>query len=104
MENSGGGQIYWFTSDQFLQELYNAISSGANLNMTMNALGDLIGESEAMAIRSKSLNYNYLTISDSTASLLKALMVGVFPLAYLAIGIVVVVKRKKVQNEASEAA
>ena len=104
VENSGGGQIYWFTSDQFLLELYNAISSGANLNMTMNALGDLIGESEAMAIRSKSLNYNYLTISDSTASLLKALMVGVFPLAYLAIGIVVVVKRKKVQNEASEAA
>ena len=104
VEDSGGGQIYWFASDQFLQELYNAFSSGANLNMAMNALGDLIGESEAMAIRSKSLNYNYLTISDSTASLLKALMVGVFPLAYLAIGIVVVVKRKKVQNEASEAA
>ena len=72
--------------------------------MTMNALGDLIGESEAMAIRSKSLSYNYLTISDSTAALLKAVMVGVFPLAYLAIGIFVVVKRKKVQNETSEAA
>ena len=104
IEDSGGGKIYWFASDQFLQELYNAISSGANLNMTMNALGDLIGESEAMAIRSKSLNYNYLTISDSTASLLKAVMVGVFPLAYLAVGIIVVVKRKKVQNETSEAA
>ena len=104
VEDSGGGQIYWFASDQFLQELYNAFSSGANLNMAMNALGDLIGESEAMAIRSKSLNYNYLTISDSTASLLKTVMVGVFPLAYLAVGIIVVVKRKKVQNETSEAA
>ena len=104
VEDSGGGQIYWFASDQFLNELYNAYSSGANLDMTMNALGDLIGESEAMAIRSKSLSYNYLTISDSTAALLKAVMVGVFPLAYLAIGIFVVVKRKKVQNETSEAA
>ena len=104
VEDSGGGQIYWFASDQFLNELYNAYSSGANLDMAMNALSDLIGESEAMAIRSKSLNYNYLTISDSTASLLKALMVGVFPLAYLAVGIYVVVKRKKVQNETSEAA
>ena len=37
-----------------------------------------------MAIRSKSLNYNYLTISESTSSLLKVLMIGIVPLAYLA--------------------
>ena len=67
----------------------------------MNALSDLIGESESMAIRSKSLNYNYLTIDESTASLLKALMIGVFPLAYLGVGICVIVKRKKAQNEAA---
>ena len=52
-----------------------------------------------MAIRSKSLNYNYLTISDSTSSLLKVVMIGVFPLAYLGIGILVVLKRRKLQNE-----
>ena len=52
-----------------------------------------------MAIRSKSLNYNYLTISGSTASLLKALMTGVFPLAYLGIGVWVVLKRRRLQNE-----
>ncbi|MEI3581018.1 MAG: hypothetical protein V8Q30_14110 [Acutalibacteraceae bacterium] len=34
----------------------------------MNALSSLIGEREALAIRSKSLNYNYLTITESTAS------------------------------------
>ena len=48
-----------------------AYSSGANGDMAMNALSSLVGESEAMAIRSKSLNYNYLTISASTSSLLK---------------------------------
>ena len=100
IEDNSGGQIYWFTSDEFLNEMYNAYSSGANMDMTMNALSDLIGESEAMAIRSKSLNYNYLTISDSTSSLLKILMIGVFPLAYLGIGICVIMSRKKVQNEA----
>ena len=52
----------------------------------MNALSSLVGETEAMAIRSKSLNYNYLTISSSTASLLKVTMIGVFPLLYLGIG------------------
>ncbi len=66
----------------------------------MNALANLVGEREALSIRSKSLTYNYLTISDSTASLLKVLMIGVFPLVYLGIGIGVVVGRRKRQHEA----
>ena len=80
--------------------MYNALSSGSNSDLAMNALSSLIGESEAMAIRSKSLNYNYLSITDSTASLLKTLMIGVFPLAYLGIGVFVILKRRRKQNEA----
>lgn len=99
VEDNSGGQIYWFTSSEFLSEAYNAYSSGANMDIAMNALADLIGESEAMAIHSKSLNYNYLTISDSTSSLLKVLMTGVFPLAYLGVGLCVILRRKKVQHE-----
>ena len=74
-------------------------SSGSNVNLGMNALGNLIGETEAMAIRSKSLSYHYLTISDSTASFLKLIMIGVFPLVYLGIGICVTIGRRK-RNEA----
>lgn len=95
-----GGQLTWFSSSDFLDDMYNAYSSGANVNLGMNALSSMIGESEAMAIRSKSLNYNYLTISDSTSSLLKVAMIGVFPLVYLGIGIFVVVNRRRTQNEA----
>ena len=95
-----GGQLTWFSSSDFLDDMYNAYSSGANVNLGMNALSSMIGESEAMAIRSKSLNYNYLTISDSTSSLLKVVMIGVFPLVYLGIGIFVVVNRRRTQNEA----
>ena len=94
------GQILWFSSSAFLEDMYNAWSSGSNADLAMNALSSLIGEREAMAIRSKSLNYNYLTISDSTASLLKVLMIGVFPLGYLGIGIGVILKRRRKQNEA----
>jgi len=99
ISTSGGGQIVWFTSSDFLEDMYNAYSSGANVDLTMNALSSLVGEREAIAIRSKSLNYNYLTISDSAASLLKILMIGVFPLAYLGIGVYVVLKRRRLQNE-----
>ena len=99
IETAGEGQSVWFTSSYFLDDMYNATSSGANANLGMNALSALIGETEAMAIRSKSLNYNYLTINSSTASLLKALMTGVFPLVYLGIGVWVVLKRRRLQNE-----
>ena len=99
ISTAGEGGIVWFTSSNFLEDLYNAYSSGANMDLAMNALSSLIGESEAIAIRSKSLNYNYLTISDSTASLLKILMIGVFPLAYLGVGIWIVMRRRRLQHE-----
>ncbi len=97
-DNSGGG-IVWFASSSFLEDMYNAFSSGANGDIAMNALSSLVGESEAMAIRSKSLNYNYLTISEATSSLLKAVMIGVFPLVYFGIGVYIVVRRRRLQNE-----
>ena len=99
-DNSGGG-IVWFASSSFLDDMYNAFSSGANGDMAMNALSSLIGQREAMAIRSKSLNYNYLTISEATSSLLKTLMIGVFPLVYFGIGVYVIVRRRRLQNEKS---
>ena len=99
IDTAGEGKIVWFTSSSFLEDMYNATSSGADANLGMNALSALIGETEAMAIRSKSLNYNYLTISDSTASMLKVLMIGAFPLAYLGIGAAVVLRRRRLQNE-----
>ena len=98
IEKEGGGQIVWFASDQFLADEYNALSSGANLDLAVNALSSLVGESDAMAIRSRSLQYNYLTIDSATASLLQVLMIGVFPLLFLGIGIYVVLRRRRMQH------
>ena len=80
-------------------QIVDIFCTGANDDLAMNAVSSLVGEREAMAIRSKSLNYNYLTISDSTSSLLKVLMIGVFPLVYLGIGICVVIRRRRMQHE-----
>ncbi len=99
IETNGAGQIIWFAASEFLNDMYNAFSSGANINLAMNSLSSLIGEREAIAIRSKSLNYNYLTITDSASSALKALMIGVFPLLYLGIGIYIILRKRGKQNE-----
>ena len=99
IDTNGGGQIVWFSASDFLDDMYNAYSSSANVDLAMNAVSSLLGEREAISIRSKSFNYNYLTISEDTASTLKLLMIGVFPLTYLGIGICVIVSKRRKQNE-----
>lgn len=99
IDTNGGGKIVWFSASDFLDDWYNAYSSGANVDLAMNALSSLMGEREALSIRSKSLNYNYLTINEDTASALKLLMIGICPLLYLGIGIVVILRKRGKQNE-----
>lgn len=99
IETDGAGQIVWFSATDFLDDMYNSYSSGANVNLVMNAISSLLGEREAISIRVKSIDYNYLTISEETSSTLKLLMIGIFPLAYLGIGVCVIIAKRRKQNE-----
>lgn len=98
IQTQGDGQAIWVASSVFLEEGYNAYSSGANLNFAMNALTTLAGQSEAVSIRSKSLSYNYLTISESAASMLKIGLIGLIPGLFLLYGIFEAVERRKMRN------
>ncbi len=95
----GSGEIIWFASSLLVEDTYNSMSSGANLNMVMNALSALIGEQDSLSIRSKSLSYNYLTISESDASVIKTLLIGVIPLCFVGAGIYAVIKRRSKRHE-----
>ena len=98
IQDHSSGRIIFFSSSYLLDDMYNAYSSGANNDLVMNALSSLLGDRQAMAIRSKSLNYNYLTISQSAASLLKLVMIGLVPLCYLAMGVVTVLEKRRMQR------
>lgn len=95
----GSGEMIWFASSLLVEDAYNSIASGGNLDMVMNALSALIGEQDSLSIRSKSLSYNYLTISESQASTIKTVMIGVIPLAFAAAGVYAVVKRRSKRHE-----
>ena len=95
VDTGNDGRMIWFSSSYFLDEMYNAYSSGANLDLAMNALSGLVGERDAVSIRSKSLSYNYLTIPESTASLLKLWMIGIVPAAFVLYGVFTVIDRRK---------
>ncbi len=95
VDTSNSGKLIWFASNYFLEDVYNSYSSGANLNIAINAINDLTGKEDNLSISSKSLNYNYLTISDSTSSSLKTWMIGIIPAAFVIYGVLTVIERKK---------
>ena len=98
IECENKGRIIWFSSSYLFDDNYNSYSSGANMELGMNALAALVGEREAIAIDTKSLNYDYLTISDSTASFLQVTMIGICPMVFLGIGVVVTIRRRKMNE------
>lgn len=89
-------QIIWAASSMLLDENANQDISGGNLDFFLNGLGWMCQQAEsAISIRAKSVNYEYLTLDSSTASLLTAVVVGGIPLGYLGCGIVVAIRRKR---------
>ena len=95
IEDASGGRIFWAASDYLLDDLYNSYSSGANLDFVMNGMSWMIGQTDGVSIRSKSLDYNYLTISSSSAAWLKVCMIGIIPVCFLLLGVDEVVRRRK---------
>ena len=61
----------------------------------MNGMSWMIGQTDGVSIRSKSLDYNYLTISSSSAAWLKVCMIGIIPVCFLLLGVDEVVRRRK---------
>ena len=89
------GRLIWVASDYLLDDLYNSYSSGANLDLVMNGMSWMIGDTDSVSIRSKSLDYNYLTISSSSAAWLKVCMIGIIPVGFLLLGVDEVLRRRK---------
>ena len=95
IESRTGGKLVWFSTDYLLDETYNSYSSGANIVLAMNSISWMAGQSDAISVRAKSLDYNYLTISESQAGIIKIILIGAIPLVCLIFGIDEVIRRRK---------
>lgn len=88
-------QLVWIASSEMLDEAYNQYSSDANEDFVLNALEMMCEKDDSVSVRSKSLTNEYLTVSTSSASLIKVVTIGIIPAVYLIVGIAVVVRRKR---------
>ena len=89
--------VIWISSSTLVDEEINNYVSGGNMDLFLNMLGYLADpEAIEMTIHAKPLTETkYLTIGNNAALALKLLMVGVIPLGYLTVGIVIWNRRKK---------
>jgi len=96
-DNSGSknGKVIWISSSYLLDEDYVSMSAGANTDFALNCMSELSGAEESISIRSKSLNNEYLTISESQANLLKIITLAFIPLVFIAMGVVELISRRK---------
>lgn len=95
LENGGETQIVWYTSSQLLDDTVNSWVGGANRDLFLNSLGWMNAQETAISIRGKSLAESYLTVPNGTAGLLSAVLIVLIPLAVLAVGVVIVIRRKR---------
>lgn len=86
--------ILWVSSAYLLDDTINSKVSGGNQDLFLNALNWMCQQEDSISIHAKSLDTEYLTMSAGTGTFLSVLTIGVIPLAYLAIGICIWVRRR----------
>lgn len=88
--------IVWVSSGALVDDQTNSQVSGGNQDLFLNALNYLCdAEESSISIHAKSLDSEVLTMDSSTASLLTVLVLGIIPVVYLAVGIVIWARRKR---------
>lgn len=90
-----GGKLFWVTSPYLLESSVDSAVSGGNSNLLLNVLNWMGGQEDAISIRAKSLDSETLTVPSSQSSLWSVLMIGVIPAAFVVLGVVVTIRRKR---------
>ena len=87
-------RIIWFTSSQMLLDNINTFVAGANGDLFLNSLNWMSARENRIALNPKNYDENALSLSQDAINL-TPLIVGIIPLAFLAAGIIIVVKRRR---------
>ena len=97
VEDDKETHIIYYSTSNLLQSQVNQMVSGGNENLVMASLSALVDSEETttVSIPSKSLEVSYLTLTAYDASFWKICTIGLIPGAFLVIGILIWLKRRK---------
>lgn len=89
-------EIAYYSSGYLLDEDYNASVSGGNAELIGDTANYLCnGEDTSSAVAAKSLQVEYLTLTDFSANLWTVICVFVLPILFVAAGVIIWLGRRK---------
>ena len=96
LESGDSTRIVWFGSPAIDDESINEAVSGANQDLFLNAVTWMCDpEGSDFSIHTKTIAYERLTVPTNLSGILTALAVAIIPAAFLCIGIVIFVRRRR---------
>lgn len=93
--DNGEAGVVWIGTSYLLDEQIDNMAAGANLEFVTDSVGWLTGEEETAAISAKTMSFEYLSLTSAQASRLTFIMVVIIPVAFLAAGIIIWMRRRK---------
>ena len=91
----GDAQIVWLTTSALVDDQVNAMVAGANQDLFVNSINWMCEREDRISIAVKSLGSSTLTVPTGTASWLSALLIGIIPVALIAAGLVITIRRRR---------
>lgn len=93
--DNGETQIVYFTTENMLNESIDQTVSGSNSEMVLNALSMMVDHEVSVSIPAKSYEQSTITIPRGTMAMLSLLTTVLLPLAFLALGFVIWIRRRR---------
>ena len=95
LDDGLSSRVVWIGCTGILDEQADSRVSGGNQDFLVNSVSWLSGQEDNISIHPKSLENEYLTMSDATANVFAAVFLAVIPGFLLAVGVVITVRRKR---------
>ena len=94
-DSNTNGKIVWISSGYITDYATNTKIAGNNEEFFVNSINWMTGSKQNIAMHSKELSANYLSMNERTATILGVVFIAVVPLVYLLIGLLITLKRKR---------
>ena len=95
MYNDTAVRMLWFASDMMFTEQSDTIVSGSNTDLFSNAVFWAADRNSDITVRAKSTMMPYLTVTTAFRNTMMILTAVVLPLAAVAAGIVILIRRRR---------
>ncbi len=96
--SADGSKVVWFGSSTIAEESIDTAVSGANTDLILNSIGWMCEIEDSVSIRAKTVTSEYLSLTSAQTGRWTMVVVGIIPIGFIAAGIYVWVRRRKIHG------